>query len=101
MPPNKPGSSELGRRPQHQPISAGWLRAIVWEWQLRVDLGRQPKFPDYIATTSLCADVVLTSGSMKQVVLLELTVLWEDWIEEANQRKKVKYHCRVPEQRLD
>lgn len=58
------------------------LLTTAWDWQL--------KFPDYI-TTSVCLDVVLTSESSKQVVLLELTVPWEDGIEEANEHKRAKY----------
>lgn len=34
---------------------------------------------------------VLTSDSTNQVVLLELTAPWEDWTEEAHERKKAKY----------
>jgi len=35
--------------------------------------------------------VVSTSESTKQVVILELTVPWEDRIEEAHERKRAKY----------
>ncbi|KAK0156574.1 hypothetical protein N1851_000005 [Merluccius polli] len=35
--------------------------------------------------------MVLTSESTKQVVILELTVPWEDRIEEAHERKRAKY----------
>ena len=35
--------------------------------------------------------MVLTSESSKQVVLVELTVPWEDWIEVAYEWKKAKY----------
>lgn len=41
--------------------------------------------------------MVLTSESTKQVVLLELTVPWEDQIEEANKCKKAKYAGLVTE----
>lgn len=41
--------------------------------------------------------MVLTSESTKQVVLLELTVPWEDQIEEANKCKKAKYAGLVAE----
>lgn len=36
-------------------------------------------------------DMVLTSDTSKQVLLIELTVPWEDPIEEANERKWSKY----------
>ena len=80
-----------GQKANHQPHSSGGLLATARDWQLQVDLGRQLKFPANIATTSLRPDMVLTSESTKQVVLLELTVPWEDRIEEANERKRAKY----------
>ncbi|XP_049337547.1 uncharacterized protein LOC125802987 [Astyanax mexicanus] len=71
-------------------VSSGLL-TTAYDWQLKADLGRQLKFPEHIARTSLRPDLVLTSESTKQVVLLELTVPWEDRLEEAHERKKAKY----------
>ncbi|KAL0148307.1 hypothetical protein M9458_056369 [Cirrhinus mrigala] len=59
--------------------------------QLQVDIGRQLKFPGNITATSFRPDMVLTSEFTKQVVILELTVPWEDRIEEAHKRKMAKY----------
>lgn len=67
------------------------LMVSARDWQLKVDLGRQLKFPEHIAKTRLSPDVVLTSDSSKQVVILELTVPLEDRIEEANERKRAKH----------
>lgn len=67
------------------------LLATTHNWKLLVDLGRQMKFPVHIARTSLRRDLVLTSDSTKQVVLLELTVPSKDQMEEAHERKKAKY----------
>ena len=53
---------------------------------MRVDLGRQLKFPEEIAITSLRPDIVLWSQSTKQVALIELTVPWEERIEEVHER---------------
>lgn len=53
------------------------------DWELWVDLGMQLKFPDFATPTSLKPDMVLTSASSKQVLLLELTVPWEDRMEKA------------------
>ena len=50
------------------------LLATARDWQLSVDLGGQLKFPERITRTSLRPDLVLTSDSTKQIVLLELTV---------------------------
>lgn len=43
---------------------------------MRVDLGRQLKFPEEIAVTSLRLDIVLWSQATRQVALIELTVAW-------------------------
>ena len=57
-----------------------------------VDLEHQLKFPSHIAVTTLrLRHIVLVSESTKQAVLLELTVPWEDRLEEAFERKLSKY----------
>ena len=61
------------------------------DWQLLMDLEHQLKFPSHIAVTTLRPDIVLVSESTKQAVLLELTVPWEDRLEEAFERKLSKY----------
>ena len=61
------------------------------DWQLLVDLEQQLKFSSHIAATTLRPDMVLVSESTKQVVLLELTVPWEDHLEEAFERKLSQY----------
>ncbi|TWW79887.1 hypothetical protein D4764_10G0009170 [Takifugu flavidus] len=76
-----------GEKAQQQPSSFGGLLTMARDWKLQVDLGRQLKFPEHISATSLRPDMVLTSESTKQVVLVELTVPWEDRLEEANKRK--------------
>lgn len=60
-----------GQKPQQH---IGRLLATAWNWQLKVDLGKQLKFPDIITETSLRSDMVLVSEITGQVVLLELTV---------------------------
>lgn len=42
-------------------------------------------------------DMLLISETSKQIVLLELTIPWEDRIEEANERKRAKYAELVEE----
>ncbi|XP_053183947.1 LOW QUALITY PROTEIN: uncharacterized protein LOC128367182 [Scomber japonicus] len=78
-------------RPRPQPTPSASLLSSASDWELRVDLGRQLKFPEFITSTSLRPDLVLTSPSSKQVLLVELTVPWEDRMEEANERKRLKY----------
>ena len=60
------------------------------DWQLLVDLEHQLKFPSHIAVTTLRPDIVLVSESTKQAVLLELTVPWEDRLEEAFEAFQVR-----------
>ncbi|XP_026126685.1 uncharacterized protein LOC113108082 [Carassius auratus] len=76
--------------PAARGTSSGLL-ATARDWELSVDLGKQLKFPEAVAITTLRPDVVLTSEASKQVILLELTVPWEDRMEEANERKRAKY----------
>ena len=61
------------------------------DWQLLVDLEHQLKFTSHIAVTTLCLDIILVSESTKQAVLLELTVPWDDRLEEAFERKLSRY----------
>ncbi len=50
-----------------------------------MELGRQLKFPQHVAKTTLRPDIVLVSEATKIVVMLELTVPWEEQIEEASE----------------
>ena len=73
------------------------LLATARDWEPKVDLGKQLKFPEAVAKTTLRQDIVLTSVASKQVILLELTVPWEDRLEEANERKRAMYSELVEE----
>ncbi|XP_063051962.1 major histocompatibility complex class I-related gene protein-like [Engraulis encrasicolus] len=57
---------------------------------MRVDLGRRLQFPDVVQTT-LRPDIVLWSTKDEKLVLVELTVPWEEGCEEAYERKATKY----------
>ena len=61
------------------------------DWKLEVDLNKKLVFPREIVMTNLKPDIVLLSEKAKTVVMIELTVPWEDHIEEANERKILKY----------
>ena len=89
-----------GANPCKKPQEARSLMSSAPDWQLRVDLGKQLKFPFHVTSSRLRPDIVLFSDSTKQVVLLELTVPWEEHMEEAFERKLGKYqdlldNCRV------
>ena len=60
-----------------------------------VDLQKQLQFPQDIVETRLTSDMVLLSQSMKQLVLIELTVPLEEMSEEPHERKKLKYELLV------
>jgi len=55
------------------------------------DLEQRLIFPPEIATTNLRPDIVLWSESACIVQLIELTVPWEDAVDEACERKKLRY----------
>ncbi|XP_077382825.1 5-azacytidine-induced protein 2 isoform X1 [Festucalex cinctus] len=61
------------------------------EWDMRVDLNSQLRFPTEITTTSLRPDIVVWSTEAKVVHLIELTVPAEGGIEAAFEHKKAKY----------
>ena len=54
--------------------------------QLEVDLDRKLRFPE-IVPTNLRPDMVLWSAAMKKIVIIELTVPWEERGGEADERK--------------
>jgi hypothetical protein len=86
-----------GEKPKPKPRGAAGLLGTAPDWQMKADLGKQLRFPEHIVETTLRPDIVLFSDSTKQVVLLELTVPWEERMEEANERKRAKYANLVEE----
>ena len=75
-----------GEKPKPPPRGEVGLLGTTPEWQMKANLGKQLRFPEHIVETTLRPDVVLSSDSIKQVVLLELTVPWEEGMSEANER---------------
>lgn len=73
---------KAGEKPKPQPRVVEGLLTTAQDWQLMVDLVRQLKFPTHIAVTSLRPDIILSEAT-KQLALIELTVSWEDRLEEA------------------
>ncbi|XP_076155564.1 uncharacterized protein LOC143138951 [Alosa pseudoharengus] len=59
-------------------------------WEMSVDLGKKLTFPSIVQTT-LRPDVVIWSEQAKKIILVELTVPWEEGCEEAHERKSLKY----------
>ena len=61
------------------------------DWRIEVDVGKQLRFPKEIVITRLRPDMVIWSPTTKQVILIELTVPWEERTQEAYERKRLKY----------
>ena len=61
------------------------------DWRLQSDLENRLVFPPEISSTNLRPDIILTSSSKKKILLVELTVPWEERIEEAHELKRTKY----------
>lgn len=66
-------------------------------WEMVTDLGKRLIFPEGILSTTLRPDLILWSQEGKKVILVELTVPWEEGCEEAAERKKAKYQALVQE----
>ncbi|TWW59865.1 hypothetical protein D4764_06G0013950 [Takifugu flavidus] len=87
---------KAGEKPRAGPqITTGLLHTAP-DWQLHVDLGKQLIFPSHIIT-SLRPDMIIISEASKHLIMLELTVPWEERVEEANERKHAKYQELVEE----
>lgn len=65
------------------------------EWQMLADLRKQLVFPRETVTTSLQPDIVMWSVVDKRVLLMELSIPWEEGMTAAHERKHLKY-SRVP-----
>ncbi|MDF4285595.1 hypothetical protein P3436_25190, partial [Vibrio parahaemolyticus] len=61
------------------------------DWEMEADLGGKLVVPQEIVSTSQRPDIVLWSVSQRIVYFIELTVPWEDSVEEAYERKKLRY----------
>lgn len=68
-------------------MTPGLLHTAL-DWQLHGDLGRQLKYPELIARTSLGPDMIVTSEASKHMITLQLAGPWEERTEEANERKR-------------
>lgn len=86
-----------GEEPGYPMRTAAGILASTWDWQLMGYHERQLKFSQHIVTTTLRPNMVLVTDSTKQVVPLELTILWEGHLEEAFERKLTKYDDLVRE----
>ena len=77
-------------RPTRLRHNVGQL-SVGGAWEMRADLNEQLVIPAYIVSTRLRPDLLLWSEVEKIVYFIELTVPWEDRVEEAYERKKARY----------
>ena len=61
------------------------------DWKVSADIKTSLQFPVHIVQTEKRPDIVAWSDSKKSVLLIELTVPWEENREEAHERKKNRY----------
>ena len=76
------------QQPKTKGVSKGILQGSLWE--MSVDLDGKLVFPD-VVETNLRPDIVIWSKAAKKIILVELTVPWEERIQEAYERKRAKY----------
>jgi hypothetical protein len=60
------------------------------DWEMRADLDKKLVFPSVVQTL-LRPDIVLWSSRTKKLVMVELTVPWEERCDVANESKRLKY----------
>lgn len=61
------------------------------DWMLLANLNQRLCFPPETIVTKLRPDLVLWSSTLRTVYIIELIVSWEDAVEEAYERKSLKY----------
>ncbi len=79
-----------GEKPPTTVTARTTLLQKAQSWEMKVDLGGRLQFPQIVQTT-LRPDVVLWSEEAKKIILIELTVPWEEGCEEAFERKSANY----------
>ena len=65
--------------------------AAARDWKMAADLKEALHFPHHIVHTQERPDIVIWSDTVKRVIIVELTVPWEENMEEAFERKKLRY----------
>ena len=79
------------KKQKEKQVRKSKLLAEYEDWQMVTDLGGMMSFPQHIAITNLRPDIVAWSDQGKEVLLVELTVPWEENMEVAHERKMAKY----------
>nr|XP_034331688.1 uncharacterized protein LOC117690947 [Crassostrea gigas] len=71
------------------------LLGTAGDWQMRADLKTRMQFPTEVASTNKRPDIAIWSLASRQVIVVELTVPWEERMEDAYERKMGKYQVLV------
>ncbi|GFO05172.1 reverse transcriptase [Plakobranchus ocellatus] len=71
------------------------------DWVVSADLPEWERHPDVIRKTGLRPDIVIHSASTQQIIMVELTVLYESRMEEAYAFKEGKYMDLTKELKKD
>ncbi|KAL0148227.1 hypothetical protein M9458_056459 [Cirrhinus mrigala] len=79
-----------GQKPPTTVTTRTNLLQKAQSWEMKVDLRERLQFPPVVQTT-LRPDAVLWSEEAKKIILIELTVPWEEGCEQAFERKSAKY----------
>ncbi|XP_069128963.1 uncharacterized protein [Argopecten irradians] len=82
-------------------VEGSGMLGTAKDWQLMIDLNGRVTFPPEIAVTNQRPDIVIWSSSSKEGVLVEMTVTWEDRINDAYERRQVpRFGIRLPATRM-
>ena len=65
------------------------------DWELRLDLNSRLYFPPEVILTDMRPDLIIWSKGAKTIIIGELSVPWEDNIDERNEYKRGKYQDLV------
>nr|XP_055041026.1 uncharacterized protein LOC129428141 [Misgurnus anguillicaudatus] len=84
-----------GQRPVVHSQAKQNLLQLAKGWEMEVDLGRKLHFPEAVLVTTLRPDIIMWSPEGRKIILVELTVPWEEGCEEAAERKRAKYQQLV------
>ena len=76
---------------QYKPVLDVGIIHTANDWQMLVYLRRKLVIPPDIAVTTLRPDIGIISRSSRNILLLELTVPWEENSETAHEMKTAKY----------
>ena len=97
----KEESGEVYRYHKRAPPPNQSVLAGACDWQLCADLPELRNYPQAIKKTNMRPDAVLFSESLRQIIMIELTVPYENRIDHQHQYKTSKYSDIAPELQKD